>query len=75
MITNEVQIAVLQTRMDEMEKNIGTRFDHLERTLTTFIENSENKFSAKWVENAIKWIAVTVFGFVILYILKTVFNG
>lgn len=67
-----IEIAILKTRMDEMEKNINKRFDNLEETIKLFIDNSERKFSAKWVEDAVKYVTVTIVGIVIVAILKLV---
>lgn len=71
--TQLVQIAILKTRMDEFEKKMDERFDRLEGTITAFIDNSERKFSAKWVEDAVKYVVVTIIGLVIAAVAKLIF--
>ncbi len=65
-MSEQVEIAILKTRMDEMDKNMNKRFDRLEDTLANFIEKADSKFSAKWVENAVKYVVVTIIGLVIV---------
>lgn len=60
-------------------KNIESKVDdikidivRIEQTIHEFIEKSENKFAAKWVENSAKFVVATVIGSIILAIVALV---
>lgn len=72
MSEQQVEIAILKTRMDEMEKNMNQRFDRLEQTMANFIDKADSKFSAKWVENAVKYVVITVAGLIVAAVVKLV---
>lgn len=51
-MTTEVEVAVLQNQMDNIEKKVDQGFDGINKRL----DGLDNKFAGKWVETPLKLI-------------------
>lgn len=65
--------------MENIEKQVEAGFlaqkentERLEKMLIEFIEKSETKFSAKWVEKAVSWTGYVVIGTVLAALMALV---
>ena len=54
METQDIKIAVLQTKVD----NIQETTERIEKKLDDFLNNAPNMFAGKWVENLFKTLVV-----------------
>lgn len=62
----EEQMKNLDEKMVEGFDDIKENIKRIETVINAFMEKSDDKFAAKWVENGAKYVVGLVFGAVIL---------
>lgn len=67
-MTEGERIIRLETKMDDIEKKVDNGF----AAVMNRLDSLDEKFAAKWVEQAIKWTVVTIIGAVLLYSLSQI---